>query len=426
MQFMASSRQKGRCPLRRAPFNLLALALLQAVLAPQFALADASDKSQSAQFVEIPPALRTNFYNPVPLHTGNLVAGDISASDFEAGPEWNADSMVFEGRKGDVVSFQLRSEIPTLLVRIQYSGSHTGKVLAEAPARDAPVEFTLPKDGRYYLVVHATGPQRIGPYLMAFGRGQSLPALVDPRAPTQANESKAPGGVPTTEVLRVQANVGLETRTPDAMASPVAVASPSAVPVTSNGDEVALRQAQAERADVARKLSDLRRQRELAEQERELAERERAQAEQDSEVADRESERMEAAAAWNAQDAADEQALQDSLARLDATVAAAQASVQRGTSSAAVQGSATGGHLEVSDTSDSRVVSEPSVADRPVASSEEHLRGFIGRTCAEARANARNSFSSFTVVHEFPKDSECLIQIDMDTAQVHGGTASRQ
>lgn len=411
--------------MRAAQRNLLALALFQAVVTPQSALADDNDKSQSAQFVEIPTALRTNFYNPIPLHTGNLVAGDISATDFEAGPEWNADSMVFEGRKGDVVSFQLRSEIPTLLVRIQYSGSHTGKVLAEAPARDAPVEFTLPKDGRYYLVVHATGPRRIGSYLMAFGRGQSLPALVDPRTPTQRSdpglsasrneESKAPGGTPTTEA-----------RPAHAMVSQRAVPSPSAVSVTSKGDEVALRQAEAERAEVARRLSDLRRQRELAEQERDLAEREMAQAEQDAEVADRESQRMEAAAAWNAQDAADEQALQDSLARLDATVAAAQARVQQGSNPTAIHGGTAEAHLEISDTSDNRVASEPPAAARPLVSSEEHLRGFIGRTCAEARANAQNSFSSFTVVHEFPKDSECLIQIDMDTAQTRGGTASRQ
>ena len=158
-----------------------------------------------AQRVEIPTSLRTTFYNAVPIQPGAVVVGDIAASDFEAGPEWNADSMVFSGNAGDVVSFQVRSAIPTLLVRIQYSKSHTGKNLFESAAKDAPAQFTLPKTGDYFLVVHATGPQRTGKYRLAFGRAGALPALADEAAVKAARDyfarwTRGPKGTPGTWV----------------------------------------------------------------------------------------------------------------------------------------------------------------------------------------------------------------------------------
>jgi hypothetical protein len=158
-----------------------------------------------AQRVEIPTSLRTNFYNAIRIQPGAVVVGDIAASDFEAGPEWNADSMVFSGNAGDVVSFQTRSAIPTLLVRIQYSKSHTGKVLFDSAAKDAPAQFTLPKTGDYFLVVHATGPQRIGKYRLAFGRVGALPALADEAAAKAARDyfarwTRGPKGTPGTWV----------------------------------------------------------------------------------------------------------------------------------------------------------------------------------------------------------------------------------
>jgi hypothetical protein len=171
-----------------------------------------------AQRVDIPTSLRTNFYNPVRIQPGDLVVGDIAASDFEAGPEWNADSMVFSGNAGDVISFQVRSPVPTLLVRIQYSKSHTGKNLFESAAKDAPAQFTLPKTGDYFLVVHSTGAQRVGQYRLAFGRPGALPALIDEAASKAARDyfarwTRGPNGTPGIWVSAAEDQANLWTYT---------------------------------------------------------------------------------------------------------------------------------------------------------------------------------------------------------------------
>ena len=141
-------------------------------------LALAASADAFAQRVEIPSSLVADFPHAVPVQPGNLVVADISKSDWGAGPQWNADSMLFTGRKGDVVALQLSSKVPTLFVRIQYHDGRTGRALFESQAK-TPMRFTLPKDGSYLLIVHASGPQREGKYLLAFGADGALPALVD-------------------------------------------------------------------------------------------------------------------------------------------------------------------------------------------------------------------------------------------------------
>jgi hypothetical protein len=105
--------------------------------------------------------------------------------------------------------------------------------------------------------------------------------------------------------------------TPTPVTPPV-VAAPA--PVGSGKDEEILRQAQAKRDEIARRLDEQRRM-------RELAERERLQEEQDAEYAQLEAQRIQRQAEIAAQDAADEQALQDSLDQLNRTVANAQSRV---------------------------------------------------------------------------------------------------
>jgi hypothetical protein len=207
-------------------------------------------------------------------------------------------------------------------------------------------------------------------------------------------------------------------------AAPTVAVAPA--PGSPGKDEALLRQAQAQRDEISRRLDDRRRA-------RELAERERLQEAQDAEVAEREAQRIEDQAAWEAQDAADEKALQDSLDQLNRIVADAQSRVMHASadSRAGAPSAPVHGYIEIEDKPKAPVMPDTPSARQTIASSKEPPQmGFVGATCDAARGSAQRwvgTGGTFEVVHE-TLDSRgwCTITINLDTKTSGGGTASSQ
>jgi hypothetical protein len=147
-----------------------------------------------AQTLTVDPARTTDFDEPIPAHPGELIASDISDTDFNVGPEFNSEQFVFMGRKGEVVTAQVRSDIPTLEVAFKKKG-YSGAVLVRGPAKDTPLRATLPEDGTYFLIVAAQGPQRIGKYLLSFGSDGNAPPFEKPKPPVQTAQTLAPSKI---------------------------------------------------------------------------------------------------------------------------------------------------------------------------------------------------------------------------------------
>jgi hypothetical protein len=144
-----------------------------------------------AQTLTVDPARITDFEEPIPTRPGELIASDISDTDFHVGPEYNSEQFIFMGRKGEVVTAQIRTDIPTIEVAFREKG-YFGGVLAKGSAKDTPLRTTLPEDGTYFLIVAAQGPQRIGKYLLSFGSGDNAPPFEKPRPPVQIAQTPAP------------------------------------------------------------------------------------------------------------------------------------------------------------------------------------------------------------------------------------------
>ena len=209
-----------------------------------------------------------------------------------------------------------------------------------------------------------------------------------------------------------------------APAAPKVAVAPA--PGGSTKDEEIIRQAEARRAEITRQLDQRRMM-------RELAERERAQEAQDAEVAEREAQRMEDQAAWEAQDAADEKALQDSLDQLNRTVADAQSRVMH--ASADSQPGATSapahGYIEIKDKPEAPEMPQAPAARPSIASSNDPpMMSFKNATCESARGSAQRwvgAGGTFEVVRETVDSSGwCTISINLATTTSGGGTASSQ
>lgn len=130
-----------------------------------------------AQRVDVDPARRTSLTKPIPARPGDLIASDISDTDFNVGPQYDAEHFFFTGRAGQTVTAQVASDIPTLEVLVRQADFRSPQPLARGPARDAPLSVVLPKDGYYYLIVSAQGPQRQGKYLLSLGVDGQAPPL---------------------------------------------------------------------------------------------------------------------------------------------------------------------------------------------------------------------------------------------------------
>jgi hypothetical protein len=284
--------------------------------------------------------------------------------------------------------------------------------------------------GRRLVVVTATPPTETYMRVLADGSIETLESTQLGSTSRGMTREVAPGrfeGV--TEIMRdgvwtvLMRNTMQVSSTPTPVTPPV-VAAPA--PVRPGSDEALLRQAQAKRDEIARQLDQRRMM-------RELAERERLQEAQDAEVAEREAQRIEDNAAWEAQDAADEKALQDSLDQLNRTVADAQSRVmhasadsQPGARSAPVHG-----YIEIEDKPKAPAMPQAPVARPASAPSDNmHTMGFVGASCEAARGSAQRwvgAGGTFEVVSETPDSSGgCIINIDLDTKTSGGGTASSQ
>jgi len=167
-----------------------------------------------------------SYVRPSPVHAGQLIASELTETDVASGVERSAEYLLFTGRAGEVVTAQVRSDIPSLEVLIRSWRSRTGKALAEGPARDAPVRLVLPKDDEYVIVVHSKGPQRFGKYLMSIGSADGAPAFDAPKlAPVQVAQVAAPVSPPSPRPGPAAPNA-----TPAKPASPRAAPSLPAIP----------------------------------------------------------------------------------------------------------------------------------------------------------------------------------------------------
>lgn len=86
--------------------------------------------------------------------------------------------------------------------------------------------------------------------------------------------------------------------------------------------------------------------------------------------------------------------------------------------------------LEVQSIASTPVSSTPASTPSGLpATASEHLMGFPGRTCADARAGAQRwvgAGGSFEIAHEIQSNGSCLVQINLDTVRHGGGSASEQ
>lgn len=151
-----------------------------------------------AQRLEVDPT-RASTYVPtaIPTRPGELIASELSAVDAASGVERSAEWYVLTGRAGEVITAQVRSEIPTL--RVSFRSIRTPlNALAEGPAKDAPLRLVLPKDDTYVMVVHSEGPRRFGKYLLSLGVGDAVPAFEPATAaPVRiAQPTSAPAALP--------------------------------------------------------------------------------------------------------------------------------------------------------------------------------------------------------------------------------------
>lgn len=144
----------------------------------------------AAAVVSVDPA-RWTAAKPVPVRPGELVAGEISPVDIISGVERSGDVLLVQGRAGETITLQVRSDIPSLLVAVRMTRSTLSlKPLLEGPARDAPIRFVVPKDDTYQIVVHTVGPNRYGKYLLAIGTDQGAPPFDPPKpAPVQVAQA---------------------------------------------------------------------------------------------------------------------------------------------------------------------------------------------------------------------------------------------
>lgn len=159
----------------------------------------AAGAAQPAQVSRV--VVQNHNTNSTPFFTrpGELVAGEITPDDMASGVDRSADSLYFQGRAGEAITAQVRSDIPSLLVAFRLTRSTLSlKPLAEGSGRDAPVRYVLPKDDTYEIAVHTQGPQRYGKYLLSIGTAEGAPPL-DPPQPKAVQIAEAPKPPPAPE-----------------------------------------------------------------------------------------------------------------------------------------------------------------------------------------------------------------------------------
>lgn len=188
--------------------------------------------SANAQRVDIDPARTTSFLNPILTQPGELIASEISESDFRMAGNRRTEQFAFAGRAGEVVSVQVRSDIPDLEVVVM--DSSFSKILARGPAKDAPLRVTLPKDATYFIMVASKGPNRYGKYLLSIGTGQSAPSFDPPEPATPRVAQAAPQTPPTAPKPAAAAVFPVLTPSPGLLAAEIGktIARPAGKPGT--------------------------------------------------------------------------------------------------------------------------------------------------------------------------------------------------
>ncbi len=132
-----------------------------------------------AQRLEVDAARKTSYEAAISTRGGETIASELSDSDGSPFPGWRAEHFIFSGRAGETVEAQVQTEIPGLVVVFL---ENKRREIARGPAKDAPLKIVLPRDGTYFIVVGAKGPQRNGKYLLSLRTGEA-PAPAEPPKP---------------------------------------------------------------------------------------------------------------------------------------------------------------------------------------------------------------------------------------------------
>lgn len=135
-------------------------------LAPIAVAFFAAAPAQAETRLELGPERVATLEHPLPQQPGVTISSEITEADTIAGA-WRAEHFLFTGKAGDVLTLNVKSEIPELLVTVLHR-SDTGKYAMEfrGPARGAPMQVSLKKDGTHLLIIGAI--KRSGRYELDF------------------------------------------------------------------------------------------------------------------------------------------------------------------------------------------------------------------------------------------------------------------
>ncbi|HET9161223.1 MAG TPA: PPC domain-containing protein [Caulobacteraceae bacterium] len=126
------------------------------------------------------PATVASAADPVAIKAGGSVHGTLAQGDrLEPDGSW-FDVYAFDGKSGEAVTLEMRSSVFDSVVAVYVEG-HDGPIAvndnANRRGRDAKLEVTLPKDGRYLIVANAAESGEGGPYQLSLRAEKPIVAV---------------------------------------------------------------------------------------------------------------------------------------------------------------------------------------------------------------------------------------------------------
>lgn len=147
--------------------------------------------------LDLGPERAATLENPLPQQPGVTIASEITDADRSAGA-WRAEHFLFTGEAGEVLTLRVKSDIPELLVMVlQRSESGKYAMLFRGPARSAPAQVVLKKDGTHLLIVGAMGAQGSGRYEIDF-QSSAVPSSPPAQAAAAPKPPITEAGAPKT------------------------------------------------------------------------------------------------------------------------------------------------------------------------------------------------------------------------------------
>ncbi|WP_296595526.1 hypothetical protein [Phenylobacterium sp.] len=132
-----------------------------------------------AQLVEIEATRTTPASDPILARVGQTISSHISEVDqYWLAPARSYELIQLQGKAGQTVNLRLKSDIPT--ISMSFGADFGLRKTVFQPGPGQPITYVLPKDGRYWIIVEAKGPQRFGAYQLSIGDGTSAPSFDSP------------------------------------------------------------------------------------------------------------------------------------------------------------------------------------------------------------------------------------------------------